>query len=99
MKNTQLRAIKQKHTNATLRGSNFEGVADLPITRTEFFDGQPAVLSVWSVPFWSRFNFLFDGRVNFVCYGYTHPPVSITVGEYFETINDSNVHSQLGDSK
>jgi len=88
MKNLMLNPTKEWHSNASLSGREFQNVSDLPITRL----GDPGiggaqwqgVLSVWKVPFWRRFLFLFDGRVNFVCMSTTHPPVSITVGDYFE---------------
>lgn len=88
MKNTILKPIKEWHTNGKLSGREFQNVIDLPVTfmADEGVHGPPYkfTMSVWKVPFWKRFAFLFSGKVNFITMGQTHPPVSITVGNYFD---------------
>lgn len=71
---------KEWHTNSALKG--FRDVPDLPVTTFHFNDGN-AVASIWRVGWWGRLKFLFDGRINLVVQGSTHPPVSVSIGEYF----------------
>ncbi len=71
---------KEWHTNSALKG--FADIPDLPVT-TFHFDAKNAVASIWKVDWLDRLKFLFDGRINLVVMGQTHPPVSVSIGEYF----------------
>lgn len=79
MKYDELRPIRDWHTNHLLIG----GDEDLPATRLSF-DSREGVLSVWKASLWARIKFLFHGKVNFVCKGPTHPPISIVLGDYID---------------
>jgi hypothetical protein len=83
MKVVQLNPITEWHTDSNLTGP--PGVAVLPITRT-LVQNAPAVASVWRVSVWDRIKFLFDGRVNLMVQGRTHPPLSVSIGEAFERV-------------
>ncbi len=78
MKAVNLKPVKQHHTNTKLLGPG--DVADLPITRVQYPEGDRYVISVWKASFTDRVKFLFDGRVNLRCMGQTHPPGSIGLG-------------------
>lgn len=86
MKSVVLSPIKIPEANGTLSGKNFDDVADLPVTRFESVEGDRIcnfTMSTWKASFWTRLKFLFSGKVNLLAMGQTHPPVSITLGEYF----------------
>lgn len=94
MKNKELKPIKLPCSVGVLSGSNYDDVKDLPIVRigNGGLNG-PAwecVISTWKVNFIDRLKFLFDGKVNLVCMGPTHPPICVTVGDYFEKRKDPN---------
>lgn len=80
MKLVTLGPRKSGHTNSLLRG--YDGVPDLPTT-TFVFEEQGYVASLWRVSLWDRIRFVFDGRINLVAMGKTHPPISVSIGEYF----------------
>ena len=86
MKFVDLIPSKEWHTSGVLKGG--PGVPDLPMTRVRYDDGTIAMLSVWRVSFWRRVRFLFDGRINFIAMGETHPPVCIGVGEFIKKSKD-----------
>lgn len=78
--------IKDWHTNSNLSGKNFDNVGDLPITLCNE-GGQDRIASVWTCGFWGRIKFLFNGKINFICFGRTHPPITISIGEAFEKVH------------
>ena len=80
MKLVTLGPTKEHHTNSGLKG--YADIPDLPTTVFNF-EEQNYVASIWRVSWWDRIKFLFDGRINLVVMGKTHPPVSVSIGEYF----------------
>jgi hypothetical protein len=76
-KHHELWPIETWHTNTVLKG--FDDVQDLPITS---WPEENRIMSVWKVKsIWWRIKFLFSGEISFMCWGDTHPPVSIMIGE------------------
>lgn len=80
MKFVELKPSNEWHTSGVLKGG--PGIPDLPMTRVKYADGTIAIASVWRVSFWNRIKFIFDGRIYFMAYGETHPPVCIGVGDF-----------------
>lgn len=81
--NQPMTPIKTPRSNAILKApQGVDNCEDLPITRVAYEDGTQAVISIWkNDSFFERLKFLFSGKVSFMSYGLTHPPISITLGD------------------
>ena len=81
--------IKEWHSNYTLTAPDGnDDVLDLPATLIDNGQGDYAVISIWKVSGLApRLKLLFTGKINFICTGKTHPPISLVVGEYLERVN------------
>ena len=61
-------------SNDVLRGGHPD-IYDLPIYRGQYADGQPCVISCWSMTWRERLSVLLHGRVYAHFWARTHPPM------------------------
>jgi len=70
---------KFAENNFTLKGTNYEGVSDLPVYLDDKY-----VISCWAVSWIDRIKLLLSGKVWFWCIGSNHPPISLSIDNPFK---------------
>lgn len=78
-----MKAVKTATTNGVLKG-NSDNVFDLPVTNLTYSDGVPAVESCWELSPEEIEEVKRTGRIYFICFGRTHPPIMLDTHSAFE---------------
>lgn len=74
-----------KHQNKILKAplGAEDDVSDLPVCETFDAEGKPLVISVWELSDADIELLVKTRRLNFMCWGHTHPPVCLSAQDFF----------------